>query len=113
MEGDLETIMAGLNCGVPSGIGWPILKDAATAFLSCDDQVTVSGMKHYFNPIGDDPRVISGESGAVSLGALSYVSKYDVEIRKTLGIDENSRILLISTEGDTDPEGFIRICGKP
>ena len=52
MEGDLETIMAGLNCGVPSGIGWPILKDAATAFLSCDDQVTVSGMKHYFNPIG-------------------------------------------------------------
>lgn len=112
MEGDLETIMAGLNCGVPSGIGWPILKDAATAFLSCDDQVTVSGMKHYFNPIGDDPRVISGESGAVSLGALSYVSKYDVEIRKELGIDENSRILLISTEGDTDPEGFIRICGQ-
>ena len=52
MEGDLETIMAGLNCGVPSGIGWPILKDVATAFLSCDDQVTVSGMKHYFNPIG-------------------------------------------------------------
>ena len=65
------------------------------------------------NLFTDDPRVISGESGAVSLGALSYVSKYDVEIRKKLGIDENSRILLISTEGDTDPEGFIRICGQP
>ena len=48
---------------------------------------------HNLNHFTDDPRVISGESGAVSLGALSYVSKYDVEIRKTLGIDENSRIL--------------------
>ena len=37
IEGDLETIMVGLNCGVPSGIGWPIFKDAATAFLSWDD----------------------------------------------------------------------------
>ena len=56
MKGDLETLMAGLNCGVPSSIGWPILKDVATAFLSCQDQVTISGMKYYFNPIGDDLR---------------------------------------------------------
>ena len=62
---------------------------------------------------GDDHRVISGESGAVSLGALSHISKYDTEIRKKLEIDENSKILLISTEGDTDPEGFIRLVGKP
>ena len=53
MKGDLETLMAGLNCGVSSSIGWPILKDVAAAFLSCQDQVTISGMKYYFNPIGD------------------------------------------------------------
>ena len=51
MEGDLETIMAGLNCGTPSGIGWPILKDAAIAFLSCEDEVTISGMRSYYNPV--------------------------------------------------------------
>ena len=62
--------------------------------------------------IADDPRVISGESGAVSLGALSHICKNDLEIREKLEINENSRILLVSTEGDTDPEGFIRVCGK-
>ena len=50
MDGDLKTIMAGLNCGVPSGIGWPILKDVASAFLSCLDEITVSGMRLYYNP---------------------------------------------------------------
>ena len=54
MEGDLETIMAGLNCGTPSGIGWPILKDAAIAFLSCVDQITINGMRSYYNPVEGD-----------------------------------------------------------
>ena len=39
--------MAGLNCGTPSTIGWPMLRDSAFAFLSCEDEVTFTGMKSY------------------------------------------------------------------
>ena len=52
MEGNLETIMAGLNCGTPSEHGWRILKKSADAFLSCDDQVTIVGMKQLYFPSG-------------------------------------------------------------
>ena len=51
MEGDLETIMAGLNCGTPSGLGWPMLKNSAFAFLSCIDQITAEGMRLYYYPL--------------------------------------------------------------
>ena len=53
MEGDLQTIMAGLNCGTPSEYGWRILKKSADAFLSCDDQVTTVGMKQLYFPSGE------------------------------------------------------------
>ena len=43
--------MAGLNCGVPSGLGWPILKSTAFAFMSCVDEITKSGMKLYYYPM--------------------------------------------------------------
>ena len=52
MEGNLETIMAGLNCGTPSEYGWQILKKSADAFLSCEDQITVIGMKKLYFPSG-------------------------------------------------------------
>ena len=50
MEGELETIMAGLNCGTPSGIGWPMLKNSAFAFMSCNDEITKDGMRLYYYP---------------------------------------------------------------
>jgi len=109
MEGDLVTIMAGLNCGVPSGLGWPILKSTAFAFMSCVDEVTKQGMRLYYYPITGDSRIISGESGAVTLGALNHICTSNEAMRKQLEIDETSRILLVSTEGDTDPDGFRQI----
>ena len=53
--------------------------------------------------------MISGESGAVTLGALHHICTTEPQIRDQLEITEDSRILLISTEGDTDPEGFQQI----
>ncbi len=51
MEGDLVTVMAGLNCGTPSNLGWPILKNSVSAYLSCEDEVTYVGMRAYYYPI--------------------------------------------------------------
>lgn len=108
VRGDLKTIMAGLACGEPNTIGWKILRDYTDAYVSCDDEIAARGMRILSSPLGEDPRVISGESGSVGLGLLSVVMQREdcKEFAQSMQLDENSRVLLISTEGDTDVEGF-------
>lgn len=111
VTGNMDSIMAGLCCGEPCPPAWEILKALAWAFISCDDDYTKSGMRRLYHPIGDDPVVISGESGAVTTGiAAAILEEETLEgLRNALGMDENSVILCISTEGDTDRENFRRI----
>lgn len=109
VTGDLTTIMAGLACGEPNTISWKILRDNSDFSVSCDDEIAARGMRVLSSPLGDDKRVISGESGAVGLGLFTILSEKKEEyaqLMKALKIDENSRILCISTEGDTDIEGY-------
>lgn len=108
--GDLDTIMAGLACGDPSPLAWNILRDYADVFITCPDYVAARGMRVYGAPAGADPRVISGESGAVTLGALLTITepKY-AALRQKIGLDKNAQVLLINTEGDTDPQDYLKI----
>ena len=111
VEGDLQTIMAGLACGEPNTIGWDILRNHADAFLSCPDPVSAKGMRMLSAPVKGDPRVISGESGAVGMGVLSSIMtdpEYE-QLKKGLGLGGDSRVLMFSTEGDTDPEKYAKI----
>jgi diaminopropionate ammonia-lyase len=111
VTGDLATIMAGLSCGEPNPVAWETLRDFADIYFSCDDSLSARGMRILANPLGDDPRIISGESGAVGIGILSALlqeNRYE-EIRKRLGLDEESVILLFSTEGETDPVSYRQI----
>ena len=106
--GNPQTVMAGLNCGEVSICVWPILRDFASFYISCPDWVTELGMRTYAHPEGSDQPVISGESGAVGLGlimSLCEKPEYE-EARKAMGLNEDARILLISTEGNTDPEHY-------
>ncbi len=109
--GDLQTIMAGLACGEPNTIGWDILRNHATAFLSCPDWVSAKGMRMLGAPVQGDPRVISGESGAVGMGVISTIMEDDAyrELREALELDGNSQVLMFSTEGDTDPDRYREI----
>ncbi|VFS46672.1 Diaminopropionate ammonia-lyase [Budvicia aquatica] len=109
--GDLQTVMAGLACGEANSIGWDLLRDYATGFASCPDFVATHGMRILGNPLPGDPHIISGESGAVTTGLLSILmqSPAMAETRKQLGLDQNSRVLVISTEGDTDPQRYLDI----
>ena len=109
--GDLATVMAGLACGEANTIGWKILRDYASAFVSCPDYVSTRGMRIYGNPLPGDPRICSGESGAVTLGLLSILMQAPslAAARAALGIDADSRVLLVSTEGDTDPQRYLDI----
>ena len=111
VKGDMDTIMAGLACGEPCTIGWNILRDHADHFISIPDHVAAKGMRILGNPMGDDPRVVSGESGAATLGLVAEVmeNKGLGWLRDSLGLDRDSRILCFSTEGDTDQENYRRI----
>lgn len=109
--GDMQTIMAGLACGEPNIIAFDIIRNYSEAFLSCPDYVAADGMRVLGNPVGEDKKVTSGESGAVTLGALYRImtdEKY-ADYRTKLKLDENSRVLLFSTEGDTDPKKYREI----
>lgn len=111
VEGALDTIMAGLACGEPSPIAWSILKETADAFVAVPDYVAAKGMRIYATPLKDDPFIVSGESGAVTLGALVSILKEEgaQELRDFLKIDLSSQILFINTEGNTDPVQFRQI----
>lgn len=106
--GDMQTIMAGLACGEPNTIGFEILKNYSEAFISAPDWVSAKGMRILGNPLVGDEKVISGESGAVTTGTLVSIMQDEslAELRKALKLDKNSKVLLISTEGDTDPEKY-------
>ncbi|MGC5325077.1 diaminopropionate ammonia-lyase [Brevibacillus sp. SYSU BS000544] len=111
VTGFMPTIMAGLACGEPSTVAWGLLRDYADMYISCPDYVSAKAMRMLGNPLPGDPRVISGESGAVGLGVLSLIREEQAlhPIASQLQINKDSRILLISTEGDTDPEGYRNI----
>lgn len=111
VAGDLNTIMAGLACGEGNTIGWDILRNHVTVFASCPDWMSAKATRIYANPLDDDPHIVSGESGSVPLG-LVYTALHDADasdLKEALKLDENSSVLVISTEGDTDPVRYREI----
>lgn len=111
VDGDMPTIMAGLACGEPNTISWDILKNHVSVFTSCPDWVSAKGMRMLAAPVKGDPQVTSGESGAVGMGLLSAIMEQEAyqELREYLKLDENAKVLLFSTEGDTDPQRYKEI----
>jgi len=109
--GDLSTIMAGLACGVPCSLGWVVLRDHADHFVSMPDEAAAQGMRILGAPCGTDPRVISGESGAAGFGLFAQAMRDPslAWLKEALGLNERSRVLCISTEGDTDRANYRRI----
>ena len=108
VTGEMRTMMAGLACGEPSPIAWDILKRLTAAYLSCEDAAAARGMRVLARPLAGDKAIVSGESGASTLGALLDAAA-DEKAREALGLDGNARVLLFSTEGDTDPVNYRRV----
>ena len=106
--GSLNTIMAGLACGDPNPLAWDILRNSTDYFIQCPDFVAAKGMRVYGMPLQGDPFIVSGESGAVTLGTLMFVMQWPgaAELREKLQLGPSSQILLINSEGNTDPDHF-------
>ena len=103
---DLNTMMAGLSCGMPSILAWDIIVPIADIFAICEDNIAIKGMQILSQPTEGDPSIISGESGAVPIGFLHEVATNPLysDLRDQLQLDVSSKVLFFSTEGDTDPE---------
>ena len=96
VEGELETIMAGLSCGEVSLVAWEILKDTVSAFMSINDDIVPTVMK-----LLASENIVSGESAVAGLAGF-WIASLDAELRKKLKLNENSKVLCFGTEGDTD-----------
>ena len=106
-----STVMSGLACRQPNPQAWEILRSQADLFLACSDEFAARGMRILACPVGLDERVESGESGAVGLGVLSAVrlgSQWSAASR-AIGLDWDSRVLVINTEGATAPAHYRRV----
>jgi len=106
VKGDLNTVMVGLACGEPNPIGWEILRDFCSCYVSCDDFVAANGVRILAKPLEGDAPVEAGESGAVGLGVLDLLcnSNKAGELKQALDIGLDSTLLFFNTEGVTDPE---------
>ena len=109
--GDLETIMAGLACGEPNPTSWSIMRCAASYALAIPEYAAADGMRVLANPLGEDAKIIAGESGASGFGAFYEImtSEELAALRGTLGLTSDSRVLFFNTEGATDPVNYRRI----
>ena len=104
--GNGVTIMAGLNCGEPCTITWPSIRDTAGWSFSCPDSCSVLGTKVLADPINGDSPVESGESGSVTTGLLYTICTDPAfaEVRSKMGLNENSVVFMVNTEGYTNPD---------
>lgn len=111
VDGEMKTIMAGLACGEPCTIAWDILKEFAEFYISMPDEPAANGMRRLGHPLDGDTKIISGESGASAIGfVIEVLQNPELQpIKEQLRLNSKSRILCISTEGDTDKENYKKI----
>ncbi len=111
IDGDLETVMAGLSCGEPSLLAWEVLEEAGDAFMTIPDHAALATMRLLAEGQGRDRPLVAGESGVAGLTGAIAASQVE-ELRTKLGLDGRSRVLVFGTEGATDPELYEEIVGK-
>ncbi|MCW9043853.1 MAG: diaminopropionate ammonia-lyase [Pseudopelagicola sp.] len=103
-----ETIMAGLSCGEPSQMAWEILAQEASDYLTIPDLIVAPTVRLLARGDCGDPQVEAGESAVAGLAAL-IAAHEDPALWRTLGLDAQSRVFLIGSEGVTDPVIFREI----
>lgn len=109
--GSQRSIMAGLNCGAVSLAAWPSNRLGVELFITIQDRYAEAAMLRLARPQGGDPVIEAGESGAAGLaGLLALLESPELsEAKRFLALGPHSDVLVINTEGATDPEGYRRV----
>jgi diaminopropionate ammonia-lyase len=105
VPGPHDSIMSGLNCGRPSLVAWPIVSRGIDLLVAVEDEPAHEAIR-----LAADSGVVSGETGAAGLGGLLEILRSGgAELRRTLGIGGETRVLLFNSEGATDPAAYRRV----
>jgi diaminopropionate ammonia-lyase len=105
------TVMAMLECYEPSLVAFRVLSRVADGFMTVDEDDALSVMRRLALPVAGDPAVIAGESGAVGLAGAIAVLR-DRVLATSIGLGPKARLLVINTEGATDPGLYAKIIGR-
>ncbi len=105
IEASQASIMAGLNCGTPSLVAWPHVAAATTVFCAIDDEWARRAMRRLAAA-----GIEAGESGAAGLAGLLALAD-DAPARAALGLHAGARVLIVNTEGATDPAAYRAVIG--
>ncbi|MEI4485225.1 diaminopropionate ammonia-lyase [Frigidibacter sp. MR17.14] len=106
-----STVMAMLECHEPSPVAFRVLERVADAFLTLAEEDAVEAMRRLATPVGRDPGVVGGESGSAGLAGALKVAR-DPALAAAVGLGPQARVLVINTEGATDPALYWRLVGK-
>ncbi len=109
--GSLDSIMAGLACGEISTLAWQVLQPGALAAIQVHDDAAADCMRLLADNRYGDGAIVAGESAVAGLAAL-IATMQDAQASQQLGLNEHSRILLLGTEGATDPDAYLQIVGR-
>jgi diaminopropionate ammonia-lyase len=109
--GRQDSIMAGLNCGNVSLAAWPTIRRGVELFMTVSDRYAALAMRRLAHPVAPDPRIVAGESGAAGLaGVLALLEVPELRsARQFAHLGPATRLLVINTEGATDPDGYRRV----
>lgn len=103
IPGPYDSVMAGLNCGTPSLIAWPILRDGLDAVIAVDDAAALGGVRD----LAGEGLAVGECSGAVVAAARELLAGPDtLSHRARLGLPPEPSVLLFATEGVTDETAF-------
>ena len=110
VSGDGRSVMDGLVVESASSQAWDILREGAFAFLTIPDEAAVDAIRQAALGIGSDSPIVIGETGIAGWAGFLAATRDD-NLRQRLGLNGNSRIVIIATEGATDPEVYRNLVG--
>ncbi len=106
-----ESLMGGMSCGEVSLVPWEILKNSVKHCISLPDDDIGKTMKLLGNSSFSDQQIIAGENSAPGVIGL-IASCEDQNVKEKLQLDQNSNVLIIGCEGDTDKEMYQKLISQ-
>ena len=111
VDSSRSTIMAMLECHQPSFVALRVLDRVADGYMTVGEDEAPAAMRRLAEPIAGDPPIVAGESGCVGLAGVLAVLRQPV-VAERIGIGPDARVLVVNTEGATDPGMYSRLVGK-
>jgi diaminopropionate ammonia-lyase len=106
-----ESLMGGMSCGEVSLVPWEILKNSIKHCISLPDDDIAKTMKLLGNSNFSDQPIIAGENSVP--GVISLITSCeDQNLKQNLKLDQNSNVLVIGCEGDTDQEMYQKLVNQ-